>query len=101
MAIQNQSLSAAEHDWYATRSGVASNAPLNDHKRAYYASRGVTGGTKPTSQMEYEWLAKLTGVTSKELADMWVEAVAGQSKTPGKSINQNKTIFYTQVAGTP
>lgn len=102
MAIQNNTLTSAEHDWYATRSGIVSHAPLNDHKRAYFISKSVSGANgKPITQMEYEWLGKQTGVTSKELADMWVEAVAGAGKTPGKSINSNKFIFYTQVVGTP
>lgn len=105
MAIQNQSLASAEHDWYATRSGVAGNAPLNDHKRAYYASKSIAGtagsGSKPTNQMEREWLQTLTGVTGKELADMWVQAVAGAGKTPKNSINENKYIFFSQVTGTP
>ncbi len=40
MAIQTKSLASAEHDWYATRSGLDSNAPLTEHKAAYFASRG-------------------------------------------------------------
>lgn len=99
MAIQNQSLASAEHDWYATRSGAAGNASLNDHKLAYYDTKGIHG--KTVSQAEREWLTQLTGVTSNELADMWVQAVAGAGKTPKNSINENKLIFYTQVTGTP
>ena len=99
MAIQTSSLSSAEHDWYATRSGVAGNAPLNDHKRAYYISLSISdAGGKPTSQMEWEWLHTLTGVTSNELADMWVQAVAGAGKTPANSISENKYLYYSSVS---
>lgn len=101
MAIQDKTLAAAEHDWYATRSGVAGNAPLDDHKRAYYVSKGITGNQKPLSQMEREWLQTLTGVTSQRLNDMWLQAVAGQGKTPSVRINANKMIFFTSVAGSP
>lgn len=101
MAIQTQSLAAAEHDWYATRSGIAGNASFNDHKRAYYASKSISGTNKKTSQMEWEWLHTLTGVTSNELSDMWIQAVSGQSKTPVQSIDQNKFIFYSQVTTSP
>ena len=103
MAIQTVSLSSAEHDWFATRSGVAGNAPLNDHKRAYFASKGISGTNgKPTNQMEREWLQTLTGVTAKELPDMWSQAVSGQSKTPSRDgINSNKFIFFTQVTTSP
>lgn len=97
MAIQDKSLSSAEHDWYATRSGMPSNAPLNEHKRAYYVSQGVTGLNKPLTQMEREWLQKLTGVTSQRLPDMWLQAVAGAGKSPSRNINQNRFIYYTQV----
>lgn len=103
MAIQNKSLSAAEHDWFATRSGVVSHAPLNDHKRAYFASKGISGANaKKTSQMELEWLHTLTGVSTKNtISDLWREAVAGQSLTPSVNINQNKFIFFTQVTTNP
>lgn len=102
MAIQDKTMTAAEHDWYATRSGVVAYAPLNDHKRAYYIARGVSDANgKKISQMEKEWLAKQTGVTSKYIPDMWVEAVAGAGKTPGGSVTANKFVFYTQVAGNP
>lgn len=102
MAIQDKTLSSAEHDWFATRSGIAGNAPLNDHKRAYFASKSISGTNKPTNQMEREWLQTLTGVTSNELADMWSQAVSGQSKTPSRDgINANKFIFFTQVTTSP
>lgn len=59
MAIQDKTLRGAEHDWYATRSALPGNAPLGDHKAAYYASKGFGGVGKPISQMEDEWLASL------------------------------------------
>lgn len=101
MAIQNRTLISAQHDWYATRSGMAQNAPTTEHMRAYWVSKGITGNNKPLSQMEREWLQTLTGVTAKRLPDMWLQAVAGQGKTPSVKMDQNKMIFYTQVVGNP
>jgi hypothetical protein len=101
MAIQTASLSSAEHDWYVTRSGITANAPLNDHKRAYFVSKGITGANKKLSQMEWEWLHTLTGVTADRWADMWIQAVAGQSLTPVRKMDGNKFIFYSSVTGTP
>lgn len=101
MAIQTLTLSSAEHDWFATRSGEPANAPLTQHKRGYFTKKGITG-TKPLTQMEREWLQTLTGVTSKRLQDMWSEAVSGQALTPSKDgMDANKFIFYTQVGGSP
>lgn len=93
MAIQTKTLSSAEHDWYATRSGQPSAAPLSQHQNAYWASKGATS--------ELTWLATLTGVTSKHIGDMWREAVAGQSLTPSVSTSENKFIFFTQVTTSP
>ena len=101
MAIQTQTLSSAEHDWFATRSGLPTQAPLTEHKRRYFTSKGITG-TKPLNQMEREWLQTLTGVTSKSIVDMWSEAVSGQSLTPSRDgMDVNKFIFYTQVTTSP
>ncbi len=101
MAIQDKTLSGAEHDWFATRSGLPGNAPLTEHKRRYFTSKGITG-TKPLTQMEREWLQTLTGVTGKSLPDMWSQAVSGQSKTPSRDgMDSNKFIFYTQVTTSP
>lgn len=101
MAIQDKTLSGAEHDWFATRSGRPSNAPLSEHKRGYFTSKGITG-TKPLNQMEREWLQTLTGVTSKSIPDMWSQAVSGQGLTPSRDgMDVNKFIFYTSVVDSP
>lgn len=101
MAIQTRSLPAAEHDWYATRSGAPSNAPLSQHKRMYYTSKGITG-TKPLTQMEREWLQTLADVTSQRLPDMWSQAVSGQGFTPSRDgMDVNKFIFFTSVTDSP
>lgn len=101
MAIQDKSLASAEHDWYATRSGAPANAPLTQHKRMYYTSKGITG-VKPLTQMEREWLQTLTGVTSKSLVDMWSQAVSGQGKVPSRDgMDANKYVFFSQVTASP
>jgi hypothetical protein len=98
MTIQKGSLSSVEHDWYATRSGMDANAPLNEHKAAYFASKGFGSNAsvfKPVTQMEKEWLVSL-GATGT-----WADALISQSETPGVSENENKTKFFCNVTGTP
>lgn len=99
MAIQDKGLSPAEHDWYATRSGAPSNAPLSQHKFNYYASKSIPKA--PLWQMERQWLQSLTGVVGKNEGDIWREAVAGQGLTPSVSTSENKFIFFTQVTTDP
>lgn len=105
MAIQTNTLSSAEHDWFATRSGEPSNVSTDMHKRSYFVSKGVTGSisgrAKPLTQMEDEWLDTLTGVTAQRYADKWIEAVAGQGFTPTQRLSENKFIFYTSVTDSP
>ena len=104
MAIQNKTLSSAEHDWFVTRSSLAVSVPLTEHKIKYFSDKGFGGNAsihKPITQMETEWLGSLTGVTSQNYADQWREAVAGQGLTPSVSTNENKFIFYTQVSTSP
>jgi len=101
MAIQVKSLIGAEHDWYATRSGLVGNAPLTDHKAAYYASKGFGGNAsifKPVSQMENEWLSSVSGVDSDYMFELWQGACAAQSVTPGKTVDDCKMRFFTSVA---
>jgi len=101
MAIQNRSLIGAEHDWYATRSGLPGNAPLVDHKLAYYASRGFGGNAsirKPLSQIEQEWLAAVGSSTADTPFELWLNACQAQSVIVGKSVNDCKMRFFTSVA---
>lgn len=100
MAIQDKTLAGAEHDWYATRSGLVSSAPLTEHKRKYYSDKGF-GGSKPLTQMEREWLQNIAGSSSNKPGDLWREAVAAQTLTPSVSQAANQFIFFTQVAGSP
>lgn len=105
MAIQNNSVTAAEHDWYATRSGLSAEKPLTEHKAKYFSDKGFGSNAsirKPLGQMEQEWLNSLTGVDgSKNPPDQWREAVAGQGLTPSVSMDENKLIFYGQVTSSP
>jgi len=98
MAIQNGSLASAEHDWYATRSGMSVNAPLNEHKAAYFAAKGYGSNAslhKPVTQMEQEWLISLGGTTK------WADALISQGEVPTVNENENKTKFFCNVTGTP
>jgi len=98
--MAEKGLREAEYNWYAIKSGLGGNVPLNDHKTEYYSTQGFRSNAsivKPVTQLEWEWLQSLTGVASKELADMWDEAVTGAGFTPGKSIDENKRIYYNNV----
>ena len=99
MAIQDKSLSAAEHDWFATRSSEPANAPLTQHKYGYFASKSIPKA--PLSQMERQWLQGVASSTSINEGDLWREAVAAEGKTPSRSTSENKFIFFTQVTTSP
>jgi hypothetical protein len=90
MAIQSKSLSAAEHDWYATRSGAPANAPLSQHRRDYWEAKG--------SKNEQEWLQKVGSSVSIDPYELWVAACQAQTVTVGKSIDECKFNFFTTVA---
>ena len=101
MAIQNGTLSEAEHDWYATRSGLGNSATLDDHKMAYFASKGVGSNasiSKPITQLEREWLQKVGSSSAIKPFELWLNACQAQSVTPGKSITDCKMRFFTSVA---
>lgn len=97
MAIQDKSLRGAEHDWFATRSGLTSNATLNEHKAKYFSDQGFGGVGKPLSQMELEWLQSIATSSSINRGDLWREAVAAATLTPSVKQSENQFIYYTQV----
>lgn len=96
MAIQGKTLNSAEHDWYATRSGAPSSAPLSQHKYNYYASKSIPKG--PPTQMERRWLQEVGSSTSINPYELWVAACQAQTVTVGKSIAECKFNFFTTVA---
>lgn len=100
MAIQDKSVTGAEHDWYATRSGLGS-VPLDDHKRQYYSTKGFRSNaslSKPITQIEREWLQSVGSSTSIRPYELWVNACQAQSVPVGKSVNECKFNFFTGVA---
>lgn len=104
MAIQTKTLAGAEHDWFATRSGLNTQAPLTEHKGKYFADKGFGGNasiSKPITQQEREWLQNIASSSSNNEGDLWREAVAAQELTPSVSTQANKFIFFTQVATSP
>jgi hypothetical protein len=83
MAIQGQRLSAVEHDWYATRSGLPTEAPLNDHKVTYYGTKGFGGNmsiAKNVSELENEWLTNVGNSTQNWLLGIWQDVRHNRSK---------------------
>ena len=101
MAIQNLTLEGAEHDWYATRSGLGNDATLNAHKAAYYASKGFGSNvslSKPLGQIEREWLQNVGTTTSNKPFDLWLQACQAQSVGVGKTVDDCKMRFFTSIA---
>jgi hypothetical protein len=101
MAIQTKLTSAAEHDWYATRSGLPTNAPLGDHKITYYGKKGFGSNAsilKPLTQLENEWLTKVGGATQEGFYEKWAMACQAQSVPVGITIDECKRNFFTGVA---
>jgi hypothetical protein len=82
-------VNAAEHDWYATRSGISSNAPLSQHQYVYWSSKG--------SKNEREWLQTVGSSTSINPLELWSRACQARSVTVGKSVNECKFNFYTSI----
>jgi len=101
MAIQNKTTSAAEHDWYATRSGLPNTAPLGDHKATYFGTKGFGANmsiAKPLSQIEDEWLTSVGGATCGGPYEKWTMACIAQSVPVGITIDECKRNFFTGVA---
>lgn len=98
-------LNELEYSFFATRSGLTSaTATVGDHKRAYFVSKGISGGTKTLGQMEREWLRTVAGTSgsgSNYLGDLWREACVEQSVTVGATMNECKRNFYTLATGNP
>jgi hypothetical protein len=99
MAIQDKSLSAAEHDWFAIRSGEPANAPLSQHKYGYFASKSIPQA--PITQMERNWLTSIPTVSIPNETDelsVWQRVCANAGVTVGKTVNECKFNFFTTVA---
>jgi hypothetical protein len=90
MTIQSKTLEAAQHDWFATRSGEPANAPFSQHQFGYFASKSVKN--------EREWLQGVGSSSSIDPYELWVAACQAQSVPVGKSINACKFNFFTTVA---
>lgn len=101
MAIQDKTLAGAEHDWYATRSGLSNSATLTEHKVKYFSDKGFGGANKPVSQMEREWLQNIGGSSANNEGDLWSEVLSNLGLTPTGSVSQNKFLFFTSVADSP
>ena len=101
MAIQKGSLASIEHDWYATRSGLPTQATLTQHKETYYISKGFGGTGKPVTQMEEEWLLSVAARDCGGTYDLWVGACQAQSATVGKSIDECRFNFFNKVTTSP
>lgn len=94
-------LEELEYSWFAQKNpaGVATNAPTEDLRRAYYISQvGEQGVHEDLLQLELRWLRSLTGVTSNQHDEAWLQAVAGAGLTPQGSTVANKILYYKTQA---
>lgn len=100
MAIQDKTLSGAEHDFFVTGSGLDPEAPLTEHKSKYFSDKGFGSNasiSKPLTQMEREWLQSVASSASNNEGDLWREACAAASVPVTQSTSQNKLHYYTGV----
>lgn len=104
MAISRKTnLDDAQYEWYSTHLTVkpASNAPTSEIKRAYYAEQvGVQSTSESIAELELRWLRTLIGVSKahNDLDRAWREAVAGANLTPQPSTDDNKLLYFNNVA---
>ena len=91
------SVSEAEFSWFQQRSGVALNAPLNDHKRVVMEAL-IGKHEQGMRELEIQWLQKTTGSTSKDMQSLWQEMVNSISQAPSRTINENKFRYFKNVA---
>ena len=101
MAIQDTSLSAAEHDYYATRSGEPSNAPLSQHKRVYIQAK--TGSVDNNIiELEKTYLKFLMNSNLNNLPGLWARIASVVNLPVSKNMNENKRQYYiNNVEPTP
>lgn len=98
MAIQNQTFRSAQHDWFATRSGLNTEAPLTEHMAKYFSDKGFGSNAsihKPMTQMFDDWLTSLSDDGD------WAGALQSEGKVPTVNENENEFLFYTTVTTSP
>lgn len=97
-------LSQVERTWFATRvPGQLSTTPLNDLKRAYYASQlGPSVHIHDLVDAEKQWLIKTirdnAGTPAgNQLSDLWVQLLASAGLRVSKYMDENKTTYYVST----
>lgn len=95
------SLVEAESDWYITRSSLRSDAPLVEHQKHYWATKGIITYQKSLLEIEKAWLRSVSGSTSDNYAELWRFAMSSQGYTPFTALNANKFAFYSSVTSNP
>jgi hypothetical protein len=95
-------LSQLESDWFGKRSGLIGKRSPEEHKRAYFVSKGISGAGKNLSQMEYEWLVSISGGLGGQWdSELWKQACVTQGAPTTPHLVQNKINFFLNVAGSP
>lgn len=97
MAIQTGRLSSAEHDFYLTISGMASNTPLTEMKARVFQGAGFGGVNKPLHQMEIEFFQNFANSSKTKEGDLWIEVVAACGLTPTTNLTENKRLFFSST----
>lgn len=94
-------LGEIESTWYSFKTNtMPANTELSDRKRTYWASQagGVQGADEDQMALEIRWLQSLTGVTSNQYDEAWLQAVAGAGGVPQGNTIANKILYYKTVA---
>ncbi len=101
-------LNQIERDWLSRHvTGATPQMPIGQLRRLYYTSYlGVLGiSVAPNvslADLEFQWMIKYlqTAVvtpTSDYTSDLWKQLVSTTGKTPVKTINGNRLLFYSNA----
>lgn len=100
-------LSIVERAYFVRKLGGTQlpTKPLNQIKREYFAKFvGAGTATTPFGELELRWMLKVLAdagiipASTDNEADIWKQMVLSISKTPTRSITQNKITFYVNAS---
>ena len=100
-------LQELERSWFATQVGSANDQlTTNELKRQFYISQigGTSANVNYLADLEKQWLRFLIDANGETPSDtnhvetLWREVVVSEGLTPSNYVNDNKQIFYRNVA---
>jgi len=95
-------LGELEFQWFADR--TTSSEKISDMKREYYGSKIGRAGDAvniTVSELERRWLQNVSGTSTNEVDQLWLEACAAEGVTAGQSTSERKRNFFNEVSTSP